>query len=282
MDYISSVYDKVWNEFVSKKMLSTEFFVICDSLSLSDGTVSSQQVLTKDASLRDVYSLHSSELIQSINSSRANSSISALQFTSTTDFTASIERGVNETERIHFVEHQDSRTVASNSNNTCGGVSIDMTGGGLPKFDRIAMGGTFDCIHNGHRKLLAYAASMCNDTLTVGITGDVMLASKSNASMIASFEIRKRNLYNFVHTLKPGLKLNIVELSEPFGPTITEDNIQAIIVSSETISGAVKINQVRREKGMQPLSVVVTFRESTATLSSSFIRDFKQRQSTGM
>jgi cytidyltransferase-like protein len=221
-------------------------------------------------------------MIQSINTLRASSNIPALKFTSTAEFTAAIERGVNATERIHFVEHHCSKIVSrsgnsSDSSSGSGSNAITVTGGGLPVFDHIAMGGTFDCIHNGHRKLLAYAASMCKDTLTVGITGDVMLAKKSNASMIGSFETRKNNLYNFVRTIKPDLKLNIVELSEPFGPTITEDNIQAIIVSSETIGGAVKINQVRRDKGMQPLSVVVTFRESAATLSSSFIRDFKQR-----
>jgi cytidyltransferase-like protein len=138
------------------------------------------------------------------------------------------------------------------------------------------MGGTFDCLHNGHRKLLAYAASMCTGVLTVGITGDAMLAKKQNASMIAPYATRLQSLQKFLNTLYPNLMLNCVELSEPFGPTITDPNIQAIVVSSETIGGAFKINQLRRGLEMAPLSVLVTFRESSAVLSSSFIRECNQ------
>ena len=47
---------------------------------------------------------------------------------------------------------------------------------------------------------------------------------------------------------------------DPFGPTITEPKIDAIVVSSETIFGAFKINKIRIEKNMRPLSILVSDR----------------------
>ena len=51
------------------------------------------------------------------------------------------------------------------------------------------------------------------------------------------------NLYNMLNLLNCIL-LVLQELSDPFGPTITDPSIQAIVVSSETLPGARKINRL--------------------------------------
>ena len=72
--------------------------------------------------------------------------------------------------------------------------------------------------------------------------------------------------------MRPSLKTDVIEISDPFGPTITDERIDAIVVSSETISGAYKINEIRKSKGYPELSVGILRRADTATLSSTFIR----------
>jgi phosphopantetheine adenylyltransferase len=143
----------------------------------------------------------------------------------------------------------------------------------VPSFKTVALGGSFDQLHNGHRILLTLAATVTTDTLIVGIMGDSLLKKKSNAHLIANFTTRKAGVASFLTAIKPSLPTSLVELADPFGPTITNPDIEAIVVSSETIPGAVKINKLRAEKGMKPLKVLVIRRKDGAVLSSSFIRE---------
>ena len=149
----------------------------------------------------------------------------------------------------------------------------DAIGEKYPKYKRVAVGGTFDNIHNGHRKLLTLAASSCTDGLVVGVMGDNMLKHKKNSWQIADFKTRSQGVTSFLSLVKPVLKVEIAELSDPFGPAITDKTIEAIVVSSETIEGARKINKIREEKQMNPLAILVTRRENAAVLSSTFVRE---------
>lgn len=66
--------------------------------------------------------------------------------------------------------------------------------------------------------------------------------------------------------------MRVEEIKDPFGPPAVEEAFGAIAVSSETVSGAEKINELRAQKGFAPLAVVVTRRMAAATLSSSYLR----------
>lgn len=150
----------------------------------------------------------------------------------------------------------------------------------IPHFPRVAVGGTFDRLHNGHKKLLTLAASVCQSCLTIGITSSEMLAKKKNANQIESLEDRIETVRSFLHSVFPNLLLDIVVLKDPYGPPAHEKNFDAIVVSSETIAGAAKINAMRIEKGFPPLVVVVTRRTVSSLLSSTFIRNNLPPRST--
>ena len=147
----------------------------------------------------------------------------------------------------------------------------------MPSYGKVALGGTFDRLHNGHRKLLTLAACACTETLVIGITGDAMLAKKKGKDQIASYDFREGGVKSFLKELKPSLQLEPVHLVDPFGPTITDPAIEAIVVSSETIAGAHKINKKRVERGYRALQVLVMRRCESATLSSTFIREREEQ-----
>jgi pantetheine-phosphate adenylyltransferase len=139
---------------------------------------------------------------------------------------------------------------------------------------RIALGGTFDRLHNGHRKLLCLASRSSSHSLIVGIMGDPMLRSKKGADRIQPFALRRRAVEDFLRVVRPAgfAGVELVELQDPYGPTIVDPTVDGIVVSSETLAGAIKINSLRAEKGMQPLRVGVVRRSQAATLSSTFLR----------
>lgn len=149
---------------------------------------------------------------------------------------------------------------------------FEENGKDIPCFSHVAVGGTFDRLHSGHRKLLAYAAGVARERLVIGITGDLMLSKKSYASSIASFEKRKSVVQDYLWKLKPHLLLDIVELFDGYGPTITDPSIECVVVSSETLNGGLKINEIRTERSFSPLSILITLRGDIATLSSTFLR----------
>lgn len=66
--------------------------------------------------------------------------------------------------------------------------------------------------------------------------------------------------------------VDIVELHDPFGPTISEADLDGIVVSSETLPAARAINFARAQRGLNPLTVLVLRRTQQAALSSSSIR----------
>jgi cytidyltransferase-like protein len=135
------------------------------------------------------------------------------------------------------------------------------------------MGGTFDHAHGGHAKLFALAALTAARRIVVGVTSDVMLEHKKDADMIESYEHRAARVRHLLENLAPGdLDIDIVRITDPFGPSITDPDLDSIFVSSETERGAIAVNVRRVERGLAPLHVISMMREPSAPASSSFVR----------
>lgn len=80
----------------------------------------------------------------------------------------------------------------------------------LPTYDHVALGGSFDHLHNGHRKLLYLAVCVARRELTVGVTADSMLSSKASANLIDAFSVRRNRVEEYVRKLNPNLTYNVV------------------------------------------------------------------------
>ena len=118
---------------------------------------------------------------------------------------------------------------------------------------RIAVGGTFDPLHAGHKALLAKAAELSRGgELLVGLTSSEMVRNKSHD--VADYCQRFEDVLGFIRS--QGIEPIIVRLDDPYGPTIHE-SFDHIVVSPETHPIALKINSIRRENGLEPLKIVL-------------------------
>jgi len=242
MRYISYVYSRAWDEMVLNKKLHSQCIVVGDSSSCSFMPLNDIMKSSLDKAF--VSDTHQENLVRILCSSVGKPSV---------DISVVPEPGY--VDDVYYFDAEDEI---------------------LPQYKKVALGGTFDRIHNGHRKLLTLAAGVCTGTLVVGIMTDEMLKKKSNANMIQNFATRKQAVLSFLRLIKPGLDIFIAPLTDPFGPTITDPSIGSIVVSSETITGVSKINKLRKDAKFSALDVLVVKRADVATLSSSFIRDFEK------
>lgn len=64
-----------------------------------------------------------------------------------------------------------------------------------------------------------------------------------------------KRVQTFLEDVAPHLHHRVVKIDDPFGPTITDKDIGLIVVSTETIKGADKINEIRKGKEFPALDV---------------------------
>lgn len=126
----------------------------------------------------------------------------------------------------------------------------------FPHHRSIALGGTFDHLHVGHKILLSMAALIATDRIVVGVTGDSMLAKKSNAYLLEPLEERIAAVNSFLATFRSTmapLQQDVVELADVCGPAGSDGSLEALLVTEETLSGADTIAKTREERGLGAL-----------------------------
>jgi pantetheine-phosphate adenylyltransferase len=124
------------------------------------------------------------------------------------------------------------------------------------KFKTVAVGGTFDEFHKGHRALLIKAFEV-GERVLVGLCSDRLVESLSKPHVTASYEQRLEELSMFLRERGVWERAEIVPLNDPFGVTLSEGCVEALIVSRETEPIAVKINEERGRRGLPPLRIIV-------------------------
>jgi len=126
----------------------------------------------------------------------------------------------------------------------------------MKKFRKVAVGGTFDELHKGHRILLAKAFEI-GEMVLIGLCTDEFAKKMSKPHVTAPYEARLKELQAFLKKSNPDGKTEIIPLNDPYGNTLTEKCIEAIVVSEETEKTALKINQKRSEAQL-PLLTIIT------------------------
>jgi pantetheine-phosphate adenylyltransferase len=125
----------------------------------------------------------------------------------------------------------------------------------MESFDLVAMGGTFDIIHSGHMALLNKAFSISTKVI-IGVTSD-QLAVKKKKNPENDYSKRISLLKSTIEENFPNSVYEISKLEDEFGPAVLKDSVKALIVSEETSDKGILLNELRAERNLLPVKIVV-------------------------
>ncbi len=117
---------------------------------------------------------------------------------------------------------------------------------------RVVIGGTFENLHKGHIALISKAFEI-GDYVYVGLTTDRYVRKTKPGRRIAGYFERKRALDRLLKSFKK--RYQISPLDDKYGPSAS-GRFDAIVVSKETLPTALRINKIRRGRGLEPLLIV--------------------------
>lgn len=122
---------------------------------------------------------------------------------------------------------------------------------------QVALGGTFDPIHDGHRALFHRAFELGD--VTVGLTTDDLAPkTRPEERYVRPYESRESDLAEELEAFAAEYdrEYEIRPLEEPTG-IASEEDFDVLVVSPETEAGGHKINEVREAAGRDPLEIEV-------------------------
>lgn len=122
-------------------------------------------------------------------------------------------------------------------------------------FKEVAVGGTFDALHRGH-KILLRTAFRAGDKVLVGLSRNGFVRRLRKRHRVDLYPKRRRELISFLKNERLASRGRIVPLDDPYGPAINNSTVEALIVSRATKKTADKINKIRKQRGLKPLSVL--------------------------
>jgi cytidyltransferase-like protein len=122
------------------------------------------------------------------------------------------------------------------------------------RYRLVAMGGTFDVLHRGHRKLLRQAFAIGRKVM-IGITSDNFARYLHKPHKVDPYAKRKGDLERLLSRWGVLSRAKIVPLMDRYGPTVRVSTIQALVVSRRTLRTAYEINGRRKARGLKPLDI---------------------------
>jgi pantetheine-phosphate adenylyltransferase len=119
---------------------------------------------------------------------------------------------------------------------------------------KVMVGGTFDPLHAGHRKLLtrSFELAGAGGCVVIGLTTDEFAGRKAHP--VRPFGERKGGLERFIREKRFAAEYRIEPLADRLGPAPDED-FDALVVSEETLPVGMEINRLRQERGRRKVDL---------------------------
>lgn len=125
----------------------------------------------------------------------------------------------------------------------------------MSKFKLVALGGTFDLVHQGHIELLRQGFSISSKVI-IGLTSDE-LAKKKGKELLNDYSKRYRVLEETIRKNFHNVDYEISKLENDFGPAVLKKEVEALVVSEETAFQGEELNRLRKQRNVSPVEVVV-------------------------
>ena len=146
----------------------------------------------------------------------------------------------------------------------------------MKSFDLVAMGGTFDVVHSGHMALLDKAFSISSKVI-IGLSSD-QLAKKRGKNLTSDYPKRLSLLKSVIEKNFPNPSYEISKLENDFGPAVIEGSVKALVVSEETSDKGIRLNELRAERNLSPVRIVVVpmvLAKDGKAISTTRIKNFE-------
>ena len=146
----------------------------------------------------------------------------------------------------------------------------------MKSFDLVAMGGTFDVVHSGHMALLDKAFSISSKVI-IGLSSD-QLAKKRGKNLTNDYPKRLSLLKSVIEKIFPNSSYEISKLENDFGPAVIEGSVKALVVSEETSGKGIRLNELRAERNLSPVRIVVVpmvLAKDGKAISTTRIKNFE-------
>ena len=151
-----------------------------------------------------------------------------------------------------FLSNHNSILLDSIPNSSFSPIPANQTS---PRYNQSCLGGTFDRLHAGHKILLSEALLVANHRAVIGLAFGDLLNQKLLRELILPYDQRKLELEAFLHSIHlSNQKTEIVPIDEPFGPSITDGQLDVMVLSSEVEGAISKVNELRRKNELDPLN----------------------------
>ena len=141
------------------------------------------------------------------------------------------------------------------------------------KYQNIVLGGTFDCLHLGHKHLLDKAFGLA-EFVIIGLTSDKLNRKRRKITWESETD-RRKSLDDYLKKRGFRNRYKIILLEDIFGSSPSNTGIKAIITTKETLKNVKEVNVIRVRKGLNKLSIVMVnhIKDHTGkSISSSRIR----------
>lgn len=127
----------------------------------------------------------------------------------------------------------------------------------MPRYRHAVLGGTFDHFHLGHAALLERAFRV-GWQVSVGVTTASFLSAhpKPFPRRIQPYGVRRRAVARWARSHHPGRPVRVVPLADRFGRS-SQDGVDVLVVSADTLAGGAAVNTERRRLGRRPVPLEV-------------------------